>query len=1147
MLASPIIEGTLPAFYLNDNGIAQIAIPFSMSRAVNKSQIKGFKLKIKNVQQSNYLITLSQSSVDFIKSVVYFDISKEALEKSFLIGQFYKCQLAYIDTDDVVGYYSTVGVIKYTTKPKVSILTLAETGNNSHIYTYTGLYSQYEKDFTEKIYSYRFVLRDENNNILKDTDFIIHNNSNDELPYESQDTFTYTADLDLNKKYYLSYIIRTNNMLEISSPSYKIVQKKSIMSDLEIEKILPVLNYNNGYIEIQIEGKKDFLGNEKPARGQFILSRASEKSNYMDWEKISEFSLVSERPSIKKWKDFTIEQGVHYKYSIQQFNSNLYSDRMISDEIVFADFEDCFLYDGKRQLKIKFNPKISSFKKDVLETKVDTLGSKYPFIFKNGQVEYKEFPISGLISYLSDEENLFLDYNYIDNSQREKNDQNLLSLVKIIPDQNDFYENDNYTSYFVKTTTSIKQNYKFLELEDYINYIKTEKYNEVNEEVKNAALSITNLRDKKQFNNIKRLLNELLKTENRLYKNLYMQKSKKKEIKLFNTDLTSENIRLERQFKLEVLDWLTNGEPKLFKSPNEGNYIVRLLNVSLTPNDQLGRMIHTFNATAYEVADLSYDNLCKLNIIDQGSSINNTFLKFTTIPLATKDYDYANLKGTYIYDNETGTYYASGDLLKAGVIAQGLKLNDVEPGTIFKINNEQVVIGSTGNYEVPVDVYQISLENNQKSYGSITFSYTSELSSSFNSIINLGSKDIFGQQKIGKINNLVNDIEDIQTKLISFYNIKFYERPIEEAFYQEQYIQIENNAVNSYNYMNYYILKDDVYVIPDTYSYEEIYYKKTYNLLDYNNEIIASFEWQNNLNQPICINQNHDLNNLFVYKYTPDTPISLQDLYVNIRIEDTGDIIYNEKDRSNNKDLINRTATNKYLYDIRDLFLLAKNKKVYISFEKNIYELVNEKDITILYDENNKPTKINIKGKGNYILGHYYNEKEKKDPNTFKFYIKNDIEYIFVPDNPNQLYLSKQSYNEYDHNILNDNNIRCYESYIMINNIEFDLSKIKYYQTGELNTLFDISQSIGVYSELFYQVQTIDYDVSQSYDLSTMKKLLEEYNYKLSKEYMLLQYNNGKEVEYINTLEYIRKEYPILYNSYTLALEQYLQTLNEEE
>ena len=117
----------------------------------------------------------------------------------------------------------------------------------------------------------------------------------------------------------------------------------------------------------------------------------------------------------------------------------------------------------------------------------------------------------------------------------------------------------------------------------------------------------------------------------------------------------------------------------------------------------------------------------------------------------------------------------------------------------------------------------------------------------------------------------------------------------------------------------------------------------------------------------------------------------------------------------------------------------------------------------------------------------------------------------------------------------------------MINNIEFDLTKIKYYQTGELNTLFDISQSVGVYSELFYQVQTIDYDVSQNYDLSVMKKRLEEYDYKLSKEYMLLQCNNGEEINYINTIYDIREKYPILYNNYILTLERYLQTLNKEE
>jgi hypothetical protein len=76
----------------------------------------------------------------------------------------------------------------------------------------------------------------------------------------------------------------------------------------------------------------------------------------------------------------------------------LYSNRILSN-IVYADFEDAFLFDGKRQLKIKYNPKISSFKKDLLETKTDTIGGKHPFIFRNGRVYYSEFPISGLISY----------------------------------------------------------------------------------------------------------------------------------------------------------------------------------------------------------------------------------------------------------------------------------------------------------------------------------------------------------------------------------------------------------------------------------------------------------------------------------------------------------------------------------------------------------------------------------------------------------------------------------------------------------------------------------------------------------------------------------------------------------------------------
>ena len=70
----------------------------------------------------------------------------------------------------------------------------------------------------------------------------------------------------------------------------------------------------------------------------------------------------------------------------------------------------------------------------------------------------------------------------------------------------------------------------------------------------------------------------------------------------------------ERIFKLEVLQWLNNGKPKLFRSPGEGNYLVRLMNVSLSPNDGLSRMLHTFSCTAYEIAPASLNSLIDYNI-----------------------------------------------------------------------------------------------------------------------------------------------------------------------------------------------------------------------------------------------------------------------------------------------------------------------------------------------------------------------------------------------------------------------------------------------------------------------------------------------------------------------------------------------------
>jgi hypothetical protein len=63
-----------------------------------------------------------------------------------------------IYNNSIVGYYSSVGVLKYTTKPKVYIDRLNSTSLNAHLYSYTGYYDQTEKDISEKVYSYSFNL-----------------------------------------------------------------------------------------------------------------------------------------------------------------------------------------------------------------------------------------------------------------------------------------------------------------------------------------------------------------------------------------------------------------------------------------------------------------------------------------------------------------------------------------------------------------------------------------------------------------------------------------------------------------------------------------------------------------------------------------------------------------------------------------------------------------------------------------------------------------------------------------------------------------------------------------------------------------------------------------------------------------------------
>lgn len=731
-LYPPIIEGTIPAF-CNQT----IVVPFTMNKSVSEKEVKGFKLKIKTVQ-SGYQPFLTET-------IQMIDWNTDTSEVSFLlpgtlnIGQFYKIQMAYVDTADVIGHYSTVGVVKYTSNPVISILE-PKSGN-----TYEGLYSQETtddgdiRDYTEKVYSYNFTLKDAAGNILETSGDQLHNSSEDVFLYESRDSYTIKTDLEQDKMYYLDYTVKTINGLVKSAQTKHIFQIGSIDSKLHT-KLECNLDYENGYIDISLV-KPDGVEIEESAVGSFYLLRASDEDDFNSWHEVLKFVLQGQQPSRHLWKDMTIKQGVKYKYAIQQFNTYGLRSNKIESNIVEADFEHAFLYDGERQLKIKYNPKVSSFKTTLLESKVDTIGSKHPFIFRNGNVGYKEFPISGLISYLSDENDLFYSTS-----------QNF--------NEKDLYRLETVNQKFIKVVEWITEivylkNKEFYYYKDGSRYIKWIEY------IKDKYSNL----DPNSYDDVKIYLSEAF-----LKELIYQEKEIVDDIKSKTTNLTSDNIYLERNFKLEVLEWLNNGKPKVFRSPTEGNYIVRLMNVSLTPNDQLGRMIHTFNCTAYEIADNNYDSLEKYDFIKVNATIQPS-LRWLSI----------DLSANKIQNNK--------NILK--FIASSIYLEDLIPGEKLNITTLEgkdpktytIMIGATGRYIIDlsnnVQILDVSFkdsENNNEVYhqGMLTYSYYSdEFKDSFDTVNKIASNMIPCQQFIGEHENIIAEIETVKDKIDSIGFIRF--------------------------------------------------------------------------------------------------------------------------------------------------------------------------------------------------------------------------------------------------------------------------------------------------------------------------------------------------------------------------------------
>ena len=645
-----------------------------MNKTVSQAAVKGFSLRLKTTTTDILygIITTDIWNPGEANLVATFTVPDSVLNK-LIIGTFYKIQLAYIDEDDVIGHYSTLGIIKYTAKPRAEINGFVNTSTNINIQEYIGIYHS-KNDPTEKAYQYKFTLYNHNDEILETSGWQLHNSYEDTELDESTDSYVVQYAFQENVTYKIQYSVITNNNLEISSPRYLVMQANSIDPELKAS-LVATLDYDNACINLSLIGYTGPNGEEYASTGAFLLSRASSVDNFSTWLSVSQFRLTGDLPSHFLFKDYTIEQGATYRYSLQQFNdAGIYSNRILAPDVV-AEFEDIFLYDGERQLKVRFNPKVTSFKTVLLESKKNTIGNKYPFIFRNGAVAYKEFPISGLISYMMDNNEFFVD----------------------------------------------RKSWGYEKWQD-------------------------------------------------------------------TTDIIDENITFERRFKLEVLNWLNDGKVKLFKSPQEGNYLVRLMNVSLSPIDSVSRMIHNFQCTASEVAEFTTENLSTYNLLKLGD-VAERQMRWATIILQDliAEHGLENVLKMDLLDGY-GTYH--------------LKFTDMTQGTMFSFTDaskvtQKIMIGVTGQYEIMLDepIYNLKLlssdnrnlpEGASRHYtGSITYGIMSTAQNRFDTVNKIRIRDITLHQVFGPKTNILEDIVDLKHSISRMYFARFTKLDVQPIYDEE--------------------------------------------------------------------------------------------------------------------------------------------------------------------------------------------------------------------------------------------------------------------------------------------------------------------------------------------------------------------------
>lgn len=538
-LYPPLINTYAPAFLIDSGTEKDICkIYFSISAYNSFNEIRNAQITLSYQNTNLSALDESKYPCDIMITKIYEDVTASSENKYYIkinksdiqdgkfeINQYYKLQIRFtgenaseistatpqaidswlITNQAYFSEWSTVCLIRGISTPKLSIRgfepaaekTLWSTTNVDIV----GKLTFADAAETDILKNYQIKLYNNLGTLLLDSGIQYSNNFsgineiNYSLKYILQDGNEYKIEI---------YYTTQQLYQDILTFDFMVIETSSERLNAEISSIL---DEENGRIGINIKGEQTehFTGN-------ITIRRTSSESNFTLWEDIHTES-IEDKILDYTFYDYTIKSGVWYKYGVQKRDSM--GNRGIINllkEPLMIEFEDIFLLAEGRQLKIKFDPQIQSFQKTISESKVDTLGSKYPFIKRNGNMEYKQFPISGTITHFMDKDKLF--------TSREEIYQDTLELYNE-------YNSNNKINPFTDTT-------------------------------------------------------------------------------------------YERDFRDKVIDFLYKNNVKLFRSSTEGNILIKLMNISFTPNQILGRYIYSFSATAYEINEFNLEQCNNYNIQSLG-------------------------------------------------------------------------------------------------------------------------------------------------------------------------------------------------------------------------------------------------------------------------------------------------------------------------------------------------------------------------------------------------------------------------------------------------------------------------------------------------------------------------------------------------